>query len=136
VSAEVIFKGEGRFFARGGTYTGQEFSMGRVVVLAAGQIRIVVSTRGALAADPAFYESVGLEPNTALAVHVKSPMGWRAGYSASEEQGLIFDGPGVASLNFLRVPFTGVGRNLFPVANPPAAAITVWQTPGPSEPVV
>jgi microcystin degradation protein MlrC len=128
VEAEVIFSGEGRFRARGGSYTGQEFSMGRAVVLAAGKLRILVSNGGVLGADPAIYECAGLAPEQALAVQVKSLMGWRSGYGAGAEQGLSFDGPGSASLNFARLPFTGARRELFPINPEPSNPIIAWQS--------
>ena len=102
--------------------------MGRAVVLSAGRLRIVVSSRGSLGADPAFYECVGLVPEAALAVQVKSQMGWRAGYDATSERGLIFDGPGSTSLNFGRLPFTGSRRDLFPLTDSPSQPISLWQS--------
>ena len=128
VIGEVIFKGEANFRARGRAYTGMEFSLGSTVVVAAGCLRIVISAGGALCADPAFYECVGLEPDKALAVQVKSFMGWRAGYDAPAEAGLAFDGPGSTSLNFARLPFTGSRRELFPLKPAPNEPITLWQS--------
>ena len=128
VEADMIHAGEGRYRARGRAYTGQEFSMGPTVVLRAGRLRIVVSSRGALGADPAFYECVGLQPDTALAVQVKSLMGWRAGYDASDTRGLIFDGPGSTSLNFGRLAYTGKRRDLFPISDAPVTPVPPWQS--------
>jgi len=128
VEADVIHAGEGCYRARGRAYTGQQFSMGPAVVLRAGQLRIVVSSRGALGADPAFYECVGLHPDTALAVHVKSLMGWRAGYDAPEAQGLIFDGPGCTALNFTRLAYTGKRRELYPISDSSPSPVSLWQS--------
>lgn len=125
-TGDLIFKGEGRYRARGSAYTGQEFSMGRAVVLRAGQLNLVVSSQGALGADPALYECVGLSPDTALAVQVKSMMGWRAGYGASAEQGLAFDGPGSTGLNFPTLGFTGARRELFPLQASPSHPVSLW----------
>ncbi len=128
LSGRVIYSGEGRYRARGQAYTGQEFSMGEAVVVSAGRLRIVVSTAGALCADPAFYEGVGLEPDRAWAVQVKSLMGWRAGYGAEAGRGLVFDGPGCASLDFARLPFTAERRELFPLNPLPAQPVSLWQS--------
>lgn len=125
-TGDLIFAGEGRYRARGAAYTGQEFSMGRTVVLRAGMLHLVVSSQGALGADPAFYECVGLAPDRALAVQVKSLMGWRAGYGATAEQGLAFDGPGTTSLNFPALGFTGERRELFPLQASPSHPVTLW----------
>lgn len=128
ITGETRFRGECRFRARGGAYTGQEFSCGATRVITAGKLRIVITSTGSLCADPAFYECVGLQPAAALAVHVKSLMGWQAGYGAKPERGLRFDGPGLTSLNFARLPFTGARRELHPLNPQPTSPITLWQS--------
>lgn len=128
VTGKTIFSGECRFTARGGAYTGQTFSCGPTRVVAAGRLRIVITSTGSLCADPAFYECVGLQPDTALAVQVKSLMGWQAGYGASPERGLRFDGPGATALHFARLPFTGTRRELYPLQPEPVTPVTLWQS--------
>lgn len=128
VTGQSGFRGECRFRARGGAYTGQEFSCGPTRVITAGKLRIVITSTGSLCADPAFYECIGLQPATALAVQVKSLMGWQSGYGAAPERGLRFDGPGLTSLNFARLPFTGARRELHPLNLEPTSPITLWQS--------
>lgn len=128
VEAIVTFTGESRYRARGRSYTGQEFTSGAAAVLSVGQLRIVVTTHGSLCADPAFYECLGLQPASALAVHVKSLMGWQASYDMGPERGLRFDGPGCTSLNFARLPFTDSSRELFPISQSPPNPISLWQS--------
>jgi microcystin degradation protein MlrC len=128
VRAEVVFSCEGIYRPRGRSYTGIEFSMGQAAVLAAGKLRIVVCSRGSLCADPAFYECLGLDPERALAVQVKSMMGWRAGYGAEASRGLAFDGPGSTSLDFQRLPFTGPRRELYPIRKEPSQPLILWQS--------
>jgi microcystin degradation protein MlrC len=128
ITAQVQWTGEGRYVARGRSYTGQTFSMGRAAVLRRGRLHVVVSSGPALAADPAFYEAVGLEPERALGVQVKSLMGWRAGYNATPDHGLVFDGPGCTSLNFSRLPFSPKNRALFPLCEEPQQPVTLWQS--------
>jgi len=128
LTASVRGLHEGSFQARGRSYTGQTFNVGPSAVLQAGRLFIVVSSRGALVADPAFYTCVGLDPDTALAVHVKSLMGWKAGYEADSDRALIFDGPGATSLNFARLPYTGERRNLFPIDPLATPNPTPWQS--------
>lgn len=122
------FTGECRFTPRGQAYQGQEFSCGQAVVLRAGSLRIVVTEQGCLCADPAFYECLRLDPSKALAVLVKSHMGWQAGYEVGPERGLRFDGPGCTSVNFARLPFTGSRRDLFPLSASPPNPIELWQS--------
>lgn len=126
-SGELIFDGECRFTARGQAYTGQTFSCGESVVLRAGQIHLVLTSEGCLCADPAFYECVGLQPDTALAVQVKSHMGWQAGYNCGPERGLRFDGPGTTSLNFARLPYSANRRQLYPFT-PNPTPLPSWQS--------
>jgi microcystin degradation protein MlrC len=102
--------------------------MGQAAVLAAGNLRIVVCSRGSLCADPAFYECLGLDPEGAQAVQVKSMMGWRAGYGAEASRGLVFDGAGSTSLDFQRLPFTGQRRELYPIRKEPPQPLFLWQS--------
>lgn len=128
LTAHVQWTGEGRFIARGQSYTGQRFSMGQAAVLKTGQLHVVVSTAPSVAADPAFYECVGLLPDEALAVHTKSLAGWKAGYGASRDRGLIFDGLGCTTLNFDQLPYHNCQREIFPMSRNPNFPITLWQS--------
>ena len=124
----VLWTGAGRYKARGKAYTGQAFSMGPAAVIEAGQLRLVACSYPALVADPAFYECVGLHPDRALAVQVKSMAGWMPGFGLGPERGLLFDGPGATSLDFTQIPFTGSGRRLYPVDPEPDQPIELWET--------
>jgi len=133
-SPPVVVDGSAEFFEscsfcpRGRAYRGQEVSCGRAATITAGCLRIVVTEAGCLTSDPAFYEALGLSPSTALAVHVKTLLGWQAGYEVALERGLYFDGPGLTSLDFAKLPFTGDRCDLFPInANPPQP-IKLWQS--------
>jgi len=128
IEAKVSSTGECRFQPRGKAYTGQTFSSGAAAVLNAGKLRIVVTEQGCLCADPAFYECLGLNPIAALAVQVKSHMGWQAGYEVGPKRGLRFDGPGCTTLNFARLPFTGPRRELFPLKDSPPNPVKLWQS--------
>ena len=121
----VLWTGEGNYRARGKTYTGQAFSMGEAAVIEAGQLQFVACSYPAIAPDPAFYECVGLRPDDALAVQVKSMTGWMAAYDAGWERGLLFDGPGSCTLDLATIPFTGSGKGLFPVDREPVNPIQV-----------
>lgn len=128
VTGELTFAGECQFRPRGKAYTGQLISCGRAQVVASGQLRVIFTERGCLCSDPAFYEAVGLDPEGALAVHVKSLLGWQAGFGVGPERGLYFDGPGMTSLNFARLSFTGARRELWPINPSPPNPISLWQS--------
>ena len=102
--------------------------MGQAAVLKTGQLHVVVSTAPSVAADPAFYECVGLLPDEALAVHTKSLAGWKAGYGASRDRGLIFDGLGCTTLNFDQLPYHNCQREIFPMNRNPNFPITLWHS--------
>ncbi len=122
----VLWTGEGNYRTRGKAYTGQVFSMGEAAVIKTGQLQLVACTLPALTPDPAFYECVGLVPDDALAVLTKSIRGWMPAFDAEWERGLLFDGPGVCSMNFAGIPFTGSARGVFPVSSHPEPAIEIW----------
>ena len=129
----VLFTGEGRYRARGKSYTGQTFSMGEAAVIEAGQLQLVACSYPALTPDPAFYECLGLDPDSALALQAKSPAGWQAGYEAEKERGLLFDGPGSTSLNLANLPFQGSGKNAFPVHPDPENPFEIWESKSPED---
>jgi len=123
----VLWTGEGNYRARGKAYTGQAFSMGAAAVIEAGQLQLVACAYPAMTPDPAFYECVGLHPDKALAVLAKSIGGWMAAYDADWDRGLLFDGPGICSMDFANIPFTGSARGVFPVTAEPANPIEIWK---------
>jgi microcystin degradation protein MlrC len=128
IHGELRYAGPCRFRPRGRAYTGQVVSCGEARVVAAGRLRIVATAQGCLCSDPAFFEAVGLQPDSALAVHVKSLLGWQPGYGVTAARGLYFDGPGHTSLDFARLSFSGERRELFPISNSPSNPISLWQS--------
>jgi microcystin degradation protein MlrC len=119
VEGEVALKGELSYRARGGVLTGCSFSLGKTILISAGRLRIVVSSVSTFGADPAFYECVGLDPESAQAVLAKSPMGWRAGFGAEGDRGLVFDGSGQTPLEFSKLNYDKAGRTIFPLTERP-----------------
>ncbi len=123
----VLWTGQGNYKARGGAYTGQVFSMGKAAVIESGPIQLVACSYPALTPDPAFYECVGLQPDDALAVMAKSMTGWMAAFDAGWERGLLFDGPGVCTLDFANIPFKGSAKGVWPVDPQPQIPIEIWE---------
>lgn len=101
--------------------------MGKAAVIESGQIQLVACSYPALTPDPAFYECVGLRPDDALAVMGKTMTGWMAAFDADWNRGMLFDGPGVCTLDFATIPFKGSGQNLWPVDPKPKQPITIWE---------
>ena len=126
IEARVVYLGDMRYRARGKSYHGIEFSHGPAAVLEAGQLTIVVCSSGALCADPAFYECLGLKPTEALAVQVKSLMGWKTGYEVSWERGLLFDSGGITTLDFATLPFDSDLQHLYPLTHTTPQPVILW----------
>ena len=130
VKADRVRTAEGRYAPRGLSYRGMESSMNGAAVIEIGKLQIVAAREPTLGVtDPAFYECVGLQPDAALAVQVKSLIGWMAGYPASVQQGLYVDGPGATSLNFATLPFRPPNDRLFPMIDSAAPPLQIWERP-------
>ncbi len=125
-NGRVSWTGVGNYVARGKAYTGQRFSMGEAPVIECGQIQLVACSLPAVTPEPAFYECVGLKPDEALAIMAKSMTGWMAAFDAGWERSFLFGGPGICSLNFAKIPFTGSGRRLYPVDPSLATPVEIW----------
>ncbi len=125
--ADILKTGKAIFRTKGHGYKGMTFDLGDSAVLSSGNIRLVVTNKPCLVADPAFYECHGLDPAQAIAIQVKSFKGWQAGYGESVDRGLHFDGPGSTSLKFAKLPYTGENRNLFPITEKPTNPIKIWE---------
>ena len=109
LTAYVKTISDGAFTFKGPGMRGVPHSMGRTVVLVRGDIHVVAMERGVSQWDPQMYRSVGLEPEDARIVQVKSPMAFRAAYEGLYDEVIVVAAPGAAnpdlrSLNWERVP--------------------------------
>lgn len=114
IEAEVRFVGPASFRFAGPVLTGMEVKMGMTAVLSTGPISIVVTERPTWTVDPGMYRAVGLEPDEAQVVVVKSPNMFRAAYAEMAHEIIVVDTPGVASSNLLSLPFTRLPRPCYP----------------------
>ena len=80
ISAKVKTISDGRFTIEG--HMGKQLSIdiGKMAVLKIGNIRLVVSEHKGPVHEQNIYENVGLNPEEAKIVVVKSPVGFRAAY--------------------------------------------------------
>ncbi|MCE5259501.1 MAG: M81 family metallopeptidase [Chloroflexi bacterium] len=101
------FKGQGM---RGVTYR-----MGRTAVLVHEGIHLVVMEHGVTQWDPELYRSLGLEPNDARVVQVKSPAAFRAAYKDIADEIIIVDAPGAASPKLTALPWQHLERPIYPL---------------------
>ena len=95
--------------------TGHRFDMGPTAVLRVGGVYIVTMSRSEANRDPELYRSVGLEPDIARVVVVKSPTGFRAAYTSIAREIMIVDGPGSTTAHLTAIPFTRLRRPLYPL---------------------
>jgi microcystin degradation protein MlrC len=105
----------GSFVFEGQFNTGVRCEMGRVAVLQAGGVMILIPELMVNTADPALYRSVGLEPQDAKIVVVKSPTLFRANYGEIAHDMILVDAPGLSSGNLRRLPFKHLTRPFFPL---------------------
>lgn len=115
VDAHVKLLSDGEFRFKGPGMHGVTHRMGLTAVLAVGEIRIVVMSRGVSQWDPELYRSVGLEPGDARIVQVKSPAAFRAAYEGLYDEIIVVDAPGAASPNLGALPWRRLGRPVYPL---------------------
>jgi microcystin degradation protein MlrC len=110
----VTFAGPARFRFGGGGYTGVEMDMGRCAVVRAGQVSVLILGNAVMTVDPAMYRAVGLEPERARIVVVKSHIQFRAGYDDIAREIILLDSPGMSSDHLEALPFRRIPRPMFP----------------------
>jgi microcystin degradation protein MlrC len=106
---------DGTFRMGGPAFTGLDIAMGHAAVLEAGQVKILVTERRVWTTDPALYRAVGLEPQAAQIVVVKSPNLFRASYEPIASRIILVDGPGSSTSNYRRLPFIRIPRPTYPL---------------------
>ena len=94
---------------------GTETHQGLTVVLAVGDIRLVLRTLPGFEWDTGIYTAFGLDPRRAALVFVKSPSHFRTAFEPLADRVLIADTPGPTSANMRRLRFEHVTRPLFPL---------------------
>jgi microcystin degradation protein MlrC len=75
---------------------------------------VVITERPAAMLDPILYRHVGLRPEDAFAVQVKSAGGFRALWSPISKEILVADTRGASDGNLQRLPFGNLPRPLWP----------------------
>jgi len=96
-------------------YRGVEFHRGRTVVLQAGSLYLQIMEQPVYQWDTALYRSVGLDPQDAQIVVVKSPAGFRAAYEPFAARIIHVDTPGLTSSNLKTFPWKHLSRPIYPL---------------------
>ena len=111
----VTFAGPASFRFSGEGYTGVEMDMGDCAVVQAGQVSVLILGNAVMTVDPALYRAVGLDPDTAGIVVVKSHIQFRAGYGDLARAIVLLDSPGMSSDHLESLPFQRIPRPMFPL---------------------
>ena len=114
IRGTVTFAGPARFRFGGKGYTGVEMDMGDCAVIRAGQVSLLILGNAVMTVDPAMYRAVGLEPNEAGIVVVKSHIQFRAGYEGIARAIILLYSPGMSSDRLESLPFVRIERPMFP----------------------
>ncbi len=118
VSAVVEATGDGHFTFSAGVGDGLAADMGATAVLRIGEgapaIRAVVMEKAVACYDPALYRSVGLEPEEAQAIVVKSPTNHRWTYRGIARSTIYVDAPGAATPRLTSLDYRRAPQPLYP----------------------
>lgn len=126
VEAEVRLISSGHFRYRGGKSQGLEVCMGRAAVLRVGEVHILAMERPAETFDPGMYESVGLLPEQAAVVLVRSAAQFRDSYRNIAAEMVIVDSPGPSTAQLRRLPWKRVTRPLHPLDAVDEVDVRTW----------
>jgi microcystin degradation protein MlrC len=112
---EVRGLGDGPFALEGPVFRGMAVSMGRWAIVDAGSISVLITELPACTFDPTTYRHVGLPPEEADLIVIRSAHLFRAGFEGVAEHALFLDLPGAStprleSLSLMRAP-----RPLYPI---------------------
>jgi microcystin degradation protein MlrC len=114
VTGKVKLLSDGDFAHKGMGLKGQVFHRGLTGVLQCGHVHIVVMSIATLQWDRELYKSLGLAPEDAQIVIVKSPAGFRADYEPIAAEVRILDAAGVCTPNLLTLPFKRIPHPTHP----------------------
>ena len=115
MSGKVEFAEQVRYRRRGNYMTGQEVDLGRVAVINAGGVRVVLTTEKAMPFDNDHLRAVGILPEQASAIVVKSAIAWRAHFQSFAGAEYYLDTPGIATSNLTRFDYKKALRPLYPL---------------------
>ena len=115
VTGTVKVISDGTYLLEGPGYNGMMGEMGLTVVLAIGSIRLNLRSIAHFEWDLGIHKSVGLNPESAGLVFVRSPAHFRCSYAPIAARILLADTPGPTCVNMRRIPFTKVTRPFYPL---------------------
>ena len=91
-----------------------KFDMGRTVLFEIGSIKLVISEYPGPSHEPNVYRHLGLDPEKAKIVVVKTPVGFRVAYKSISKNAIIADTPGLSTPHLEVLPYSRIPRPIFP----------------------
>lgn len=108
VRATVETLADGNFIGTGPFYQGCEFALGRMACLRVGGVQVVVSSVRQQAADKAMFRHVGIAPDGARVLALKSSVHYRADFGASARVCLTVVSPGANVADLSQLSYTAL----------------------------
>jgi len=117
VRAEVLAVSAGVVVGRRGVLAGRTVHLGPTAAVRIAGLSMVLCSRRVQCADPAFFESLGLDPGEFCALVVKSRGHFRAGFDQwyPDERILEVDAAGLTSPMLERYPWKALPRPVWPL---------------------
>lgn len=117
LQGQVRRLGDGPFSLTGPVFTGMEVSMGRWAIVDAGRLSVLLTERPACTFDPETFRHVGLPPEEADLIVIRSANLFRAGWAGVSDSFHILDLPGASTPRLETLHFERAPRPLFPLEN-------------------
>lgn len=105
---------DARFILSGHLAKNLPIDMGRSVVLRAGNLHVIVTSRSGPHFAPQLFEAAGLDPFIAQVLIAKSPCGFRAAYASRSAEIMVVSAPGCAPPDFSQYEYRQIDRPLWP----------------------
>jgi microcystin degradation protein MlrC len=114
VTMQLVRRFEARFVLSGHLGRNLTVDMGPSLVLAAGNVHVVVTSRSGPHFAPELFFAAGLDPYAASVLVAKSPCGFRAAYQARSALILVVRSPGCAPPDFWNYDYRRIPHPLWP----------------------
>jgi microcystin degradation protein MlrC len=105
---------EPSFRIEGTAFSGVEVRLGRSAVVERGNVSVLLTTNRPWTHDPNFYRCVGLAPERANIVVVKSPLMYRTAYASIAKRMLPVDSEGASPSQFVKLHYRYIDPTMFP----------------------
>ena len=115
LAGTVRYAGELTYKRSGNYMTGQSVPLGRVAVVEAGGVQVMLTTEKAMPFDNDHLRAVGIVPEAQRLIVVKSAIAWRPHFRPFAGAEFYLDTPGITTSNLARLDYTKRPRPLYPL---------------------